>query len=117
MTRDEAIVLVAQQLEHMRPGTPREQARKIVDRLMADGVVRPWPTSSAADPSNWELVCRFPGCHQAFHQDTTVGVLAAHWNGHVGQAIGPPLDAAVEDKPHMDLVWRGLGPAPQGRPS
>lgn len=59
---------------------------------------------------NWELRCRI--CEHSFPMNITMGVVAAHWNLHVG-AEHPD---AVEDAPQLDLTWVGLGAPPKSRP-
>lgn len=69
------------------------------------------PTRNPADPGNWALVCR--ECRQEFHSNTTVGVAAAHY-----RQLHPGAYAQLEDDSdvHLELVWKGVGPAPKGRP-
>ena len=72
-------------------------------------------TSDPGDAKNWALDCQFNGCGERFDPKGIAADLAAHTNKHVGRKWpdGTPVE---QDKPHVNLVWIGVGPVPKVRP-
>jgi hypothetical protein len=64
------------------------------------------------DKRNWALDCQFPGCGRRFRETEIVAQVAEHWNTHLGRTYGEVV-TATEDKPHLYLVWIGVGPNPE----
>lgn len=73
-------------------------------------------TDDLNDSANWALDCQFRGCGERFDPEAVMASVSAHCNRHVG---GRWFDGAIVeiDKPHVLLVWIGVGPTPKGKPN